>query len=245
VVHAALADLRSRRKEINLSEYPALISDPRASAFVHYPSLDSECERRASCKNRRASSRDNLASYTHSVNDGYTAIRELRLASQLDTNLTVFPRFTLVLKIEWGRAFTRRNRISCGSVAWTVEFFEDDQGRQPAREWLVSLDARKKAAMIAAVEAYLGEMGLDVCGTEHGKQLGDGLFELRVRGDGIVLRLFCHAYGERIILLLGGYDKGVRPSARHQQRQIEKARQRLRSFRLQRGREKIGKERRR
>ena len=99
--------------------------------------------------------------------------------------------------------------------------------------------------MIAAVETYLSEMGLDVCGTEHGKQLGDGLFELRVRGDGILLRLFCHAYGERIILLLGGYDKGVRPSARHQQRQIEKARQRLRSFRLQRSREKIGKERRR
>jgi DNA-binding XRE family transcriptional regulator len=26
-------------------------------------------------------------------------------------------------------------------MTWTVEFFEDDQGRQPAREWLLSLGA--------------------------------------------------------------------------------------------------------
>jgi hypothetical protein len=32
-------------------------------------------------------------------------------------------------------------------MAWTVEFFEDDQGRQPAREWLQSLDSAKRAAV--------------------------------------------------------------------------------------------------
>ena len=40
----------------------------------------------------------------------------------------------------------------------------------------------------------------------------------------ILLRVFCHAHGDRIVLLLGGYDKGERPSARHQQAQIELAR---------------------
>jgi phage-related protein len=129
-------------------------------------------------------------------------------------------------------------------MTWTVEFFEDDQGRQPAREWLLSLDSEKRAMAIAAIETFLAEMGLNVCSTEHGKQLGKGLFELRIRGDEVLLRIFCHAYGEKIVLLLGGYDKGTRSGSRHQDKEIEKARKRLRSFKLRRQREQIGKRRR-
>lgn len=129
-------------------------------------------------------------------------------------------------------------------MAWTVEFFEDDRGRQPVREWLQSLDSKKRAVAIAAVETFLAEMGLDICGTEHGKQLGKGLFELRVRGDEVLLRLFCHAHGDKIVLLLGGYDKGTHPSPRHQDKEIEKARKRLRSFKLREQRQRIGKRRR-
>jgi hypothetical protein len=57
-------------------------------------------------------------------------------------------------------------------MTWVVEFFEDDNGRQPAREWLQSLNGDKRAAAIAAIEVLLTDLGLDVCGTEHGKQLG-------------------------------------------------------------------------
>ena len=134
-------------------------------------------------------------------------------------------------------------------MTWTVEFFEDDQGRQPPREWLQSLDSAKRAAAIAAIEVLLTELGLDVCGTEHGKQLGAGLFEFRIRHDEsvirgkagqastgkrneVLLRIFCHAHGQKIVLLLGGYDKGVAPSRRRQGREIEIARQRLRAFKL-------------
>ena len=146
-------------------------------------------------------------------------------------------------------------------MTWTVEFFEDDQGRQPAREWLQSLDGLKRASAIAAIEVILAELGLDVCATEYGKQLGSGLFEFRVRhdetvirgkageaGDGergeVLLRMFCHAHGRRIVLLLGGYDKGTDPSARRQSREIESARGRLRSFRLRQQRERAAAKRR-
>lgn len=147
-------------------------------------------------------------------------------------------------------------------MTWTVEFFEDDQGRQPAREWLQSLDSHKRAAAIAAIEVYLSDMGLDVCGTEHGKALGQGLFEFRIRHDEdvilgtkskegrsggqgqVLLRIFCHAYGQRVVLLLGGYDKGVAPSKRRQDREIETARARLRSFKLRLKRQEAGKRRR-
>ena len=46
----------------------------------------------------------------------------------------------------------------------------------------------------------------------------------------ILLRVFCHAHGDRIVLLLGGYDKGERPSPRHQQAQIELAKARLKAW---------------
>lgn len=146
-------------------------------------------------------------------------------------------------------------------MPWKVEFFEDDQGRQPAREWLQSLDSSKRAAAIAAIEVFLTDLGLGVCGTEHGKQLGTALFEFRVRHDEtvirgkagergtgkrgqVLLRIFCHAHGEKIVLLLGGYDKGATPSRRRQDREIDIARQRLRSFKLQESRRRADERRR-
>ena len=38
-----------------------------------------------------------------------------------------------------------------------------------------------------------------------------------------IFRIFCHAYGKRVVLLLGGYDKGAAPGGRRQQREIETA----------------------
>jgi hypothetical protein len=91
--------------------------------------------------------------------------------------------------------------------------------------------------------------GVGVCRTAYGKQLGGGLFEFRLRHDAaeilrnlgkparpkssserILLRVFCHAYGDRIVLLLGGYDKGADPSAKRQQNEIAIARKRLAYF---------------
>lgn len=147
-------------------------------------------------------------------------------------------------------------------MTWTVEFFEDDQGRQPAREWLQSLDNDKRNAAIAAIEAYLATMGQDVCSTEHGKHLGKGLFEFRVRHDEsvirgkmgeetsgkrieVLLRMFCHAHGQRVVLLLGGYDKGAAPSKTRQDREIDTARKRLRSFEMKVKRQRAAARRRR
>jgi hypothetical protein len=150
-------------------------------------------------------------------------------------------------------------------MVWEVEFYEEEGGRYPVREFLADLEPAKRMAMIAAIEVVLVPRGLAVCETEYGRQLGDGLFEFRVRHDeqttlakagkessgdrtrrsgDVLLRLFCHAYGEKIVLLLGGYDKGADPSGRRQSREIEMARRRLRSFRLRRQREKAAAKRR-
>jgi putative component of toxin-antitoxin plasmid stabilization module len=93
--------------------------------------------------------------------------------------------------------------------------------------------------------------GPRVVTTNFGKTIGGGIFEFRLDQDAaqvlarkgkeakedeveparILLRVFCHAHGDRIVLLLAGYDKGERPSARYQQAQISLARARLKAWR--------------
>lgn len=52
----------------------------------------------------------------------------------------------------------------------------------------------------------------------------------------VLLRAFVHFYGDRIVLLLGGYDKGRYPQKKRQQREIARARKLLRQFRHRRRR---------
>jgi hypothetical protein len=54
----------------------------------------------------------------------------------------------------------------------------------------------------------------------------------------ILLRVFFHAHGTRVILLLSGYDKGTRSNPRHQQREIERARALLKQWRAMQAQER-------
>jgi hypothetical protein len=47
----------------------------------------------------------------------------------------------------------------------------------------------------------------------------------------MLLRMFFHVHGDRLILLLAGYDKGKADSKREQQAQIAIARSRLKEWR--------------
>lgn len=111
-------------------------------------------------------------------------------------------------------------------------------------------------ALDAALTLILAVHGIEVCGTAYGRHLGHGLFEFRLdedeatvskkwttgsvgpdrsAGPRILLRVFCHATGDRFVLLLGGYDKGRDPSRRRQQREIVRARARLNEWLRHRG----------
>lgn len=126
--------------------------------------------------------------------------------------------------------------------SWQLEFYEDEFGRSPCREWIKrDLTDLQRAALVTAFEQVLRVRGLSVYGSEWGKQLGDGLFELRVRhtaaeiasmfagaphGDAgrrekVLLRVFCHAYGSRVVLLISGYDKGFDLASRRQDKGIK------------------------
>lgn len=131
---------------------------------------------------------------------------------------------------------------------YELEFFVDEEGRSPVREWLRSLSDAKRRAVGAGLEVVVGELGPAIAGTKYGKQLGRGLLEFRLaetaedvlgaagrktrtipadRGERILVRVFLHCYGDRVVLLLGGYDKGDDPKGRRQQSEIDTARVRL------------------
>lgn len=124
------------------------------------------------------------------------------------------------------------------SPPFELEFYVDGEGNEVVRSWLRGLSLRKRQVFGAAMNSVLQHLGVAVCETKYGKQLGGGLFEFRLRQDAdsmepglppekILLRGFCHAHGDKIVLLLGGYDKGEDPSRKRQQGEIEVARKRL------------------
>lgn len=133
---------------------------------------------------------------------------------------------------------------------WTPEPFEADNGTVPYERFIEELSDFKFVALEAAIDRVLSVRGIDLVRTEWLKALGEGLHEFRVRhgadeigrmfgGDPpavdapkekVLLRVFVHFYGDRVVLLLGGYDKGDDPKERRQQREITEARRLLVQF---------------
>lgn len=103
----------------------------------------------------------------------------------------------------------------------------------------------------------LGRDGLDLARSEWLKALGEGLHEFRVRHtaaeiaemfggeppdvvhphEAVLLRVFVHFYGQRVVLLLAGYDKGRDPNRKCQDREIARARKLLTQFKERQRRE--------
>ncbi|HEU4385578.1 MAG TPA: hypothetical protein VFR85_18985 [Anaeromyxobacteraceae bacterium] len=126
-------------------------------------------------------------------------------------------------------------------ATYELEFYEDERGDRPVLRWTCEeLTFTQRYELGQAMRGQLQEKGVGVCATDYGKQLGKGLFEFRLRrsveevGERILLRVFCHAYGNKVVLLLGGYDKGADPSARRQDDEIALARHRLANWKRRR-----------
>lgn len=136
------------------------------------------------------------------------------------------------------------------TAMWTPEPFEADDGTIPFERFVARLSEFKFVALDSAIERVLVVRGIDLVRTEWLKPLGDGLHEFRVRHDAdevarmfggdtprprsprekVLLRVFVHFYGDKIILLLGGYDKADDPNERRQRREIAEARRLLAQF---------------
>lgn len=140
---------------------------------------------------------------------------------------------------------------------YTIEWYLDENGRNVVHDWITKdLTPTQRRVIGLAMYEILQHEGEQVADGEFGSHLGDGLWEFRVRQGGdeilsrsrrpslrarlraanstkkrdserILLRVFFHAHGDKLILLLGGYDKGRYPAKKRQQKEIAEARKRL------------------
>ena len=140
------------------------------------------------------------------------------------------------------------------AAKWRIEFYEDAQGRRPVEKWIDGLSDQKAGAVILALQEVLAVDGIELVSSAWLKPLGSGLYEFRIRHSAseiqamykvanrvlargttaILLRVFVAFEGEKLIVLLGAYDKGKNDKQSFQQAQIEIARKRLRDWKRRR-----------
>lgn len=108
-------------------------------------------------------------------------------------------------------------------ASWLIEEHEDFDYER----FLSSLTAVAAYTVAARVANILAPFGNKLAGTHWVKALGGGLFEFRVNAPEVLVRIFFTYEHGRIILLLGAYDKLRDPSARRQNKEINKARTRM------------------
>lgn len=91
-------------------------------------------------------------------------------------------------------------------MKFTVEFYTSENGKQPVKDFLDSLDKNTRSKVLGAIEV-LKEYGTELRAPIT-KSIGNGLFELRVKFKTIAVRnLFFFYSGQRIILTNGFIKK--------------------------------------
>ena len=86
-----------------------------------------------------------------------------------------------------------------------IRFFKEDNGSAPCYEWLQSLSEKEQDRCQAALER-LEEYGRDLR-RPHTENLGNGIWELRIRIENLQYRILYFFHGRRAVVLSHGIVK--------------------------------------
>lgn len=87
-----------------------------------------------------------------------------------------------------------------------IIFYDKADGREPAKEFILSLDKKMRAKMLRTI-TMLADNGPDLR-EPYSKPLGDGIFELRAKqGSDITRVLYFFIVGRKIVLTNGFIKK--------------------------------------
>ncbi|WP_278967477.1 type II toxin-antitoxin system RelE/ParE family toxin [Megasphaera elsdenii] len=86
-----------------------------------------------------------------------------------------------------------------------VEFYEKSTGKQPARDFLLSLDIKMRAKMTMLIK-ILEENGYELR-EPYSKYLSEGIFELRAKFGSNISRVLYFFYIDQKIILTNGFVK--------------------------------------
>ena len=99
-----------------------------------------------------------------------------------------------------------------------MEFYEKENGEQPAKEFLLSLD-KKLRAKLADTIMILQDNGYELR-EPYSKHISEGIFELRAKQGSDTTRVMYFFYVDRHIILTNGFIKKMQKTP---QSEIEKA----------------------
>ena len=99
-----------------------------------------------------------------------------------------------------------------------VEFYETVDGKQPAKEFLLSLDKKMRAKMADTI-AILQDNGYELR-EPYSRHLSEGIFELRAKVGSDITRVLYFFYIDRRIILTNGFIKKTQKTP---PREIERA----------------------
>ena len=99
-----------------------------------------------------------------------------------------------------------------------VEFYETEAGRQPAKEFLLSLDKKMRAKMLHTI-SILQDNGYELR-EPYSKHLSEGIFELRAKVGSDITRVLYFFYVDKHIILTNGFIKKTQKTP---QREIDRA----------------------
>jgi phage-related protein len=86
-----------------------------------------------------------------------------------------------------------------------IEFYETKDGKQPVKEFLLSLDVKMRAKMLSMI-SLLQDNGYELR-EPYSKHLSDGIFELRAKVGSDITRVLYFFCVERHIILTNGFIK--------------------------------------
>jgi hypothetical protein len=123
-------------------------------------------------------------------------------------------------------------------VTLSIQYLEDIKGEAPFIQWFIeSLTSEEQDFIDLVFEEVLSRGGIELLGGNWLKDLGDELYQLRLRilgSDGkarILLRVFLTFISNDEILIISGYNKLGNPGSVNQRFEISRARLLLQQWR--------------
>jgi len=108
---------------------------------------------------------------------------------------------------------------------WTIESYQDAQGRRPVEEFVLGLPEKHQVRIAWAVE-LLKEYGLQL-NMPYARHLHDKLWELRIPAGRLDYRILYFTHTERRFVLLHGFSKKTQRTPR---RELTTAERRMADF---------------
>ena len=107
-------------------------------------------------------------------------------------------------------------------MKWSVNYFTDEMGEQPVKEWIDTLEVKLQLKIFRAFE-LLEEFNINLK-APYVKPLEDKLYELRIKDPKGIYRIIYFAYTGQEFIMLNGFVKKTQKTPK---KEIELAKTRM------------------